>query len=61
MPGGGDPVGGGVQATDEGIGTFLLGAAEKTSAVQGVQVGNEGLINDRAHEDTTWEIGRGEM
>ena len=58
MPGGRDPVGGGVWATDDGRGTFLLGAAEGTGAVQGVRGGDGDWIDGRAHEDTTWASGR---
>ena len=61
MPGGRDPVGGGVRATDDGRGTFLPGAAEGTGAVQGVQGGDGRLINGRAHADTTWASNRGDM
>ena len=61
MPGGRDPVGGGVWVTDDRRGTLLLGAAEGTGAVQGVRGGDGGWINGRAHEDTTWASGRGEM
>ena len=58
MSGGGDPVGGGVQATDDGIGTLLPGAAEGTGAVQEVRGGDGGWIYGRAHDDTTWASGR---
>ena len=34
MPGGADPVGGGVWVTDEGKGTHLLGDSERTVTVQ---------------------------
>ena len=61
MPGGGDPVRGGVRVTDDGRGTFLLGVAEGTGAVQGVRVGDGGWIYGRANEDTTWVIDRGYM
>ena len=61
MPGGGDPVGGGVQATDDGRGTLLPGAAEGTGAVQGVRGGDGGCIDGRAHEYTKWVSGRGDM
>ena len=61
MPGGGDPVGGGVRATNDWRGTFLPGAAEGTGALQGVRGGDVGWINGRAHEDTTWAIGIGDM
>ena len=47
--------------TDDGRGTLLLGAAEGTGAVQGVRGGDGGWIDGRAHEDTTWASGRGEM
>ena len=47
--------------TDDGRGTFLLGAVEGTGAVQGFQGGYGGWIDGRAHEDTTWASGRGEM
>ena len=61
MPGGRDPVGGGVQATDDGRGTFLPGAAEGTGAVKGVQGGDGSWIDGRAHEDTKWASNRGYM
>ena len=60
MPGGGDPVGGGVQATDEGIGTFLPGATEGTGPVQGVQGGDGGGIFNGAQDDTVWASGGGQ-
>ena len=47
MPGGRDPVGGGVQATDNGRGTHLSGATEGTGTVQGVRVGDSGWIKIR--------------
>ena len=40
MPGGRDPVGDSVQATDDGRGTFLPGATEGTGPVQGVGGGH---------------------
>ena len=58
MPGGEDPVGGGIWVTDDGRGTFLLGALEETGAVQGVRGGYGNWIDGRAHEDTTWVSGR---
>ena len=61
MPGGRYPVRGCVRATDDGRGTFLLGAAEGTGAVHGVQGGDGDWIDGSAHKDTTWESGRGEM
>ena len=61
MPGGGDPFGGDVRATNDGRGTFLPGGVEGTGAVQGVR-GRDGVwINGRAHEETTWVSGRGYM
>ena len=61
MPGGGDPVGGGVQATDDGRGTLLTGAVEGTGSVQGLWGGYGDGIIDRAHDDTAWASGRGDM
>ena len=61
MPGGGDPVGGGVRARDDGRGTFLPGASERTDAMQGLRGGYDGWIDGRAHEGTTWTSGRGDM
>ena len=61
MPSGGDSVGGGVQVTDYGRGTFLPGAVEGTGAVQVVQGGDGRWVDGRAHEDTTWASSRGEM
>ena len=61
MPGGGDPVGGIVQATDNGRGrgTFLPRTAEGTGTVQVVQRGDGGWINCRARENTTCASGIG--
>ena len=61
MPGSRDPVGGGSLAIDEGRGTLLPGAAEGTGSVKVVQGGDGGYIDVRAHEDTTWVSGRGDM
>ena len=61
MPGGGDPVGGGVWETDDRRETLIPGAAEGTDAVQGVQGGDGGRIIGRAQDDTAWTSGRGEM
>ena len=61
MPGGGDPVGGGIRATDEGRGTHLPGAVEETGAVQGVWGGDDSGIIGRAQDDIAWSSGRGEM
>ena len=61
MPGGGDPVGGGVRATDGGRGTLLPGAEGGTGAVRGLRGGDGGWIDGRAYDDTTWASGRGEM
>ena len=61
MTGGGDPVGGGVQATDDGRVTLLPGVAEGTGAVKGVRGGDGGWIYGRAHDDITWGSGRGDM
>ena len=52
MTGGGDPVGGGVRATDDGRGTLLPGAAEGMIAVQGVRGGDGGGIIGRTQDDT---------
>ena len=61
MPGGGDPVGGGVQATDDGRGNLLPGASRGVGAVQVVQGGDGDWIICGAHDNTTWESGRGDM
>ena len=61
MPGGGEPVRGGVRATDEGRGTILLGASEGTGKVQGVRGGDGGWIFGGEHDDKRWASGRGEM
>ena len=61
MPGVGDPVGGGVRATDDGRGNFLPGSEEEMGAVQGVGGGDGCWIDVKAHEDTTWASGRGDM
>ena len=60
MPGGGDPVGGGVRATDDRSGNLLLGAAEGTGAVKEVQGGDVGWIIGRTLDDITWASGRGD-
>ena len=51
MPGGRDPVGGGVRAMGDGIGNHLPGAAEVTGAVQGVRGGHGGGIIGGAQDD----------
>ena len=61
IPGGGNPVGGGVRATDDRRGIFLPVATEGTGAVQGVWGGYGDWIDGRAHGDTTWAGGRGDM
>ena len=59
MPGVRDPVRGGVRAMDDRRGTLLPGAAERTSAVQGVQGGDGDGIIGGAQYDTVWASGRG--
>ena len=61
MPGGRDPVRGGVRATGDGRGTLLPVAAEGTGAVKGVRGGDGGGIIGGAQDGTTWASGRGEM
>ena len=61
MPGGGDPVGGGVWVTNYVRRTFLPGAAEGTGAVQVVRGGYGGWVYGRSHKDTTWSSGKGDM
>ena len=61
MPGGRDPVKGGVQATDDRRGTYLPGSAEGTGAVQGVWVVDASGIISGAQDDTSWASGRGEI
>ena len=61
MPGGGEPVGGIVRASDDRIWTLLLGSEEGTGAVHGVRRGDGGWIIGREHDDTTWESGREDM
>ena len=61
MSGGGDPVGGGVHATDDRRGTRLPGASEGTGSVQGVQGGDGGGIIGGAQYDTAWASDRGDM
>ena len=61
MPGGGDPVGGGVWVTDDRIGDLLTGSTEGTGAVQGEWGGDGGGIIGGAQDDTAWASGRGEM
>ena len=52
MPGGGDPVRGGVQMTDDGRGALLPGASEGTGAVQVVHEGDGSGIIGGAQDDT---------
>ena len=61
MPGGGDPVGGGVRETYDRRGTLLQGASEGTGAVQGVRGGDGRGIIGRSQDDAAWASGRGEM
>ena len=58
MPDGGDPVGGGVQAADDGKGTLLPGAKEGTGPVQVVQGVDGCRIFGGAQGDTAWASGR---
>ena len=58
MPGNGDPVGGGVRATDYWRGTILPGATEGTIPVQGVRRGYVGGIFGGAQDGTAWASGR---
>ena len=60
MPGGGYPVRGGVQVTDDRRGTFLPGETEGTGPVQGVRGGDGGGIFGGSQDDTACESGRGE-
>ena len=61
MIGVGDPVRGGVQVTDDMIGTHLPGAAEGAGEVQGVQVGDGDGIIGGVQDDTAWASGRGDI
>ena len=61
MSGGRDPFGGGVRATNDGRGTLLPVAEEGAGAVRGVWGGDGGWIDGRAHDDTIWARGRGDM
>ena len=61
MPGGGEPVRGGVCMMDYGRGTLLPGLSEGAGSVQGVRGGDGGWIIGGANDSTTWESGRGEM
>ena len=61
MTGGGDPVEGGVRATDNGRGALLLEAIEGMGTVQGVRGGYGGGIFGGAQDDTAWASGRGDM
>ena len=60
MPGGGDPGGGGVQATNFGRGTHVPGAIEVTGSVPGVRVVDGGVIFGGSQDDTTWASARRE-
>ena len=53
MPGDGDPVGGGVRATDDGRGTLLPRATEGMVTVQVVRGGDGGGIFGGAKDDTS--------
>ena len=53
MPGGRDPVGGGVQATDDVIGTFLPGATEETGPVQVLRGGDGVGLFGKVQDDTS--------
>ena len=57
MPGGRDPVGGGVRATDNGGETHIMGSTEGTGPVQG---GYGDRIFGGAQNDTEWASGTGE-
>ena len=61
MPGRGEPYVGGVQATDDGRGTILPGAAEGMGAMKGVWGGDGRWIISGAHDYTTWASGKGDM
>ena len=52
MPGGGNPVGGGIRATDDGRGTLLPGVSEGTGEVKGVWGEDGGRIIGGAQDDT---------
>ena len=59
MPGGGDPVRGGVWAADDGVGKHLLGATEGTGQVKVVRGGDGGRIFGGTQDDSEWARGRG--
>ena len=61
MPVGSDPVGGGVQVTNDGRGTYLPGAAEGTGALQVVWGRDGGGIIGGSQDDTSWASGRVDM
>ena len=54
MPVSGDSVEGGVQETDDGNRTFVLGEAEGLHSVQGLQGGDGARVVGRAHADIAW-------
>ena len=59
LPGRGGLVGGGVQDTDNGGGTYLQGATEGTVPLRGLRVGDGGGICGRSQDDSAWASGRG--
>ena len=59
MSGDRDPVGGGVQVTENERETLLPGSIEGTGAVQGLRGGDGGWIVGGAQDDTAWASGRG--
>ena len=61
VPGGIDPVGDGLWATDDKRGTLLTGVTEGMGTVQGVQGVDFGWIIDGEHYDTTYDSDRGDM
>ena len=54
MLGGGDPVGGSVQAMDDMRGALLPGSTEGTGTVQGVRGEYGGMIFGGAQDETAW-------
>ena len=59
FPGGGDTFGGSIREKDDGGGTNIPGAAERTGTVRGMQEGYGGEIVGVPQGDTAWAGGKG--
>ena len=61
MPGGRDTVGSSIREEDDGGGTKLPGAAERTGTVRGIREGYGGSIVGVPKDDIEWAGGGGAM